>query len=267
MKAGPPGTGGGGVPPAFASRARAERIGRRERSHTDRLSSGLCGDGNGNGPTDPLKRRGRPARSRRGDGVWKCGEKCGILLARCVQRHLSPPDRRQGPAARAGALPPDARRAGARGGHAARPVPRRLRAGGVGKARGAARRAAGLQQAGEGADAPPRQPGRRLRDRRAGTHPSASCAADGAPASAATPWSSASSTGSRSGRRRPGTRSSGSPSASWTTSPSTSSGPCPRRTPGGAVPAAPTHPLRKRQSTGETQRLVQFRLDSPSGGV
>ena len=110
--------------------------------------------------------------------VWKSGRKCGRLLARCVQRDLSPPHRRQGPASGAGGVPP-----GARGARPAVVVTLLDQCLAVyppaewAPARGPARRAARFQQAGQGPHAPPAEPRRRLRDRRAGTHPPAARAA------------------------------------------------------------------------------------------
>ena len=125
--------------------------------------------------------------------VWKSGRKCGILLARCVQRDLSPPNRPQGAAPGPRGLPPGPRGAGLRrpGGDAARPVPRLLPAPRVGAARGPARtrcpRSAGPSRRSRAAG----QPRRRLRARRAGPHPAAGRPARGRGPRARTCWSSA----------------------------------------------------------------------------
>ena len=73
--------------------------------------------------------------------MWKSGRKCGILLARCVQRDLSPPNRPQGASCRCRrrSAARSRRRAPVGGGDPPRPVPGRLPAVGVGAARGPAR--------------------------------------------------------------------------------------------------------------------------------
>ena len=85
--------------PSLPSAAALERVARRARSMrcADRLLA------------PPWRVRLIPGRAVR---MWKSGRKCGILLARCVERDLQAPNRRQGPPPGARGLPPGPRRAG-----------------------------------------------------------------------------------------------------------------------------------------------------------